>query len=239
MKQSGFTIVEAMISVLIGIILLAGSMQIFISSKDSFRLQEAISLIQDDARFVMHFITRDLRHAGYPREDLGVDEAAGEALAFDIISNNATSNNTQNDSDQIAVQYEANNDCTGNVTPSKVGFSTVTVNKYYLDGNVFKCSGNSGNTIDLAENIERFHVLYGRDTDNDGIANSYLTANNITGVAAWNSVVSVRFALLFASESDVGVTLKTFNLLNEVTYTPPDDGKLRRVFISTVVLRNR
>lgn len=239
MKQHGFSIVEAMISMLIGIILLAGSMQVFISSKKSFLLQDAISQIQDDARFAIHFITRDLRHAGYPQGNLGVNEGAGEALAFDI-SDNKTSNNSSEGSDQLAIKYESLADCTGNATPLKQGYSRVTINHYRLDSAILKCSGNSGNTMELAENVEKFHALYGVDTDGDGVANYYQHADNITGGASsWNSIVSVRFALLFASSDSVGARQKAFSLLNEGAYIPPDDGKLRRVFVSTVMLRNR
>ncbi len=237
MRQYGFSIIEAMVAMVIGVVLLAGSVQVFISSKKSFLLQEAISSIQDDARFVMYFITRDLRHAGYPQGELGVDESAGEAMAFDI-SANKTSDNSAGGSDQIAIKYESPTDCTGNATPLKPGYTRVTINHYWLDSGVLKCSGNSGNTIELAENIEKFHVLYGIDSDGDGVANYYRQAGNLSGVSAWNSVVSVRTALLFVSPESVGASQKAINLLNEDEYIPPDDGRLRRIFISTVTLRN-
>ncbi|MBS3952932.1 MAG: PilW family protein [Methylomicrobium sp.] len=63
-KQAGMTLVEIMISLLIGAILLGGVLQIFLSTKQTYRMQEGISRLQENARFAMEFLTRDLRMAG-------------------------------------------------------------------------------------------------------------------------------------------------------------------------------
>ncbi|MDO9240573.1 MAG: prepilin-type N-terminal cleavage/methylation domain-containing protein, partial [Methylicorpusculum sp.] len=64
-KQSGMTLVEIMISLLIGAILLGGVLQIFISTKQTYRMQEGLSRLQENARFAMEFLTFDIRMAGY------------------------------------------------------------------------------------------------------------------------------------------------------------------------------
>ncbi|WP_322277468.1 PilW family protein, partial [Methylicorpusculum sp.] len=64
-KQSGMTLVEIMISLLIGAILLGGVLQIFLSTKQTYRMQEGLSRLQENARFAMEFLTNDIRMAGY------------------------------------------------------------------------------------------------------------------------------------------------------------------------------
>jgi type IV pilus assembly protein PilW len=63
-KQAGMTLVEIMISLLIGAILLGGILQIFLNTKQTYRMQEGISRLQENARFAMDFLSRDLRMAG-------------------------------------------------------------------------------------------------------------------------------------------------------------------------------
>ncbi|MCK5898128.1 MAG: prepilin-type N-terminal cleavage/methylation domain-containing protein, partial [Methylococcales bacterium] len=64
-KQSGMTLIEIMIAMLIGVFLLGGVMQIFMSSRQSYRMQDNLSRMQENGRFAMDFLTRDIRMAGH------------------------------------------------------------------------------------------------------------------------------------------------------------------------------
>jgi type IV pilus assembly protein PilW len=63
--QSGLSLIEIMIALLIGLFILAGIFQIFLSSKQSYRLAEGQSRIQENARFALELLGHDLRLAGY------------------------------------------------------------------------------------------------------------------------------------------------------------------------------
>jgi len=63
--QRAFTLIELMIAMLIGVFLMAGVIQIFLSAKQAYRLQENLSRLQENGRFAMDFITKDVRMAGY------------------------------------------------------------------------------------------------------------------------------------------------------------------------------
>lgn len=63
--QKGITIVEIMVAISLSIIILAGVMHIFINNKQTYRVQEAFARLQENGRFAMHFITKDLRMAGF------------------------------------------------------------------------------------------------------------------------------------------------------------------------------
>jgi type IV pilus assembly protein PilW len=63
--QSGMTLIEIMIALLIGAFLLGGVLQIFIGSKQTNRMQEGLSRLQENGRFAMDFITKDIRMADF------------------------------------------------------------------------------------------------------------------------------------------------------------------------------
>lgn len=63
--QSGMTLVEIMIALLIGAFLLGGVLQIFIGSKQSYRLTEGQSRLQENARYALEMLRHDIQLSGY------------------------------------------------------------------------------------------------------------------------------------------------------------------------------
>jgi type IV pilus assembly protein PilW len=63
-SQSGISLIEIMIALLIGAFLLGGVLQIFIGGKQTYRMQESLSRLQENGRFALDFIGRDVRMAG-------------------------------------------------------------------------------------------------------------------------------------------------------------------------------
>jgi len=63
--ERGFSLVELMIALVIGLILIAGVLQVFVGSTVTYSMQSGLSKIQENGRFAMSFIVRDLRQAGY------------------------------------------------------------------------------------------------------------------------------------------------------------------------------
>jgi type IV pilus assembly protein PilW len=57
--------VEIMIASLIGVFLLGGLLQIFINSKQTNRVQDGLSRLQENGRFAMEFLGNDIRMAGF------------------------------------------------------------------------------------------------------------------------------------------------------------------------------
>jgi type IV pilus assembly protein PilW len=64
-SQTGFTLVELMIAMLLGAFLVGGIIQIFLGSRQTYRMQENLSRLQENGRFAMDFITRDNRMMGF------------------------------------------------------------------------------------------------------------------------------------------------------------------------------
>lgn len=63
--SSGFSLVELMVSITIGLIILAAVSALFVSSKKTYSTQDRLSRLQENARFAMHYLARDTRMAGY------------------------------------------------------------------------------------------------------------------------------------------------------------------------------
>ncbi len=93
--------------------------------------------------------------------------------------------------------------------------------------------GNSLQAQELVEGVEDMQILYGEDLDGDGIANRYVTAD----IANMANVSSVRISLLLRSMDNVTDAPQTYTY-NGVE-TTAEDRRLRRIFTTTVKLRNR
>jgi type IV pilus assembly protein PilW len=65
MGQKGFSLVELMVSIAIGMVVLVGLSAVYIAAKQSFRFQETSGRLQEDAIFALESIARDLRMAGF------------------------------------------------------------------------------------------------------------------------------------------------------------------------------
>lgn len=64
-RQTGVTLVELMVAMAVSLILLAGVLQIFQANRQSYRVQEAMARAQENGRFAIEFLTRDIRMADF------------------------------------------------------------------------------------------------------------------------------------------------------------------------------
>lgn len=228
-NQRGLSLVEVMISLVLGIVLVGGVLQMFVTTKSGYRQQEGVANMQENGRYAMHILRENILMAGYPR--------FGNIAPF-IPANT----NDGVISDQITISYESNTDCLG----SNVAAGTV-INQLFVDTDTstLRCIGDGGSTGILVEGIEAMQILYGLDDDNDSAANRYVTATEVAagvvsaGTPDWNSIVSVRVALLARSLNTIGlVESRTYQLLDAAAIAR-NDSKVYRIFTTTIPLRNR
>jgi len=92
-------------------------------------------------------------------------------------------------------------------------------------------------TEELISQVETLQVVYGVDDTGNLIVNRFLAADEVTD---WNSVVSVRISLLVRSPEEFTETADTaiYELGGTLIEVVPD-RRQRRVFETTVALRNR
>ena len=63
--QAGFGLVELMIAMTLGLVLLGGIGYVFIGSRGAFRTTDNLSRVQENARYALDVMSRDIRMAGY------------------------------------------------------------------------------------------------------------------------------------------------------------------------------
>lgn len=111
-------------------------------------------------------------------------------------------------------------------------------------------SGGNATTVaeELVEGVEDLQITYGidRTATADNIVDAYVTANQVTDVATpgatdadkWRRVLSVKISLLMRSiENNVTTESQTYTY--DGTTTTPVDRRLRKVFSTTIAVRNR
>jgi type IV pilus assembly protein PilW len=63
--NSGFTLVELLVAIALGLVILAGVYQTFRTQHDSYIVQDQVAAMQQNLRAAMYLITRDLQMAGW------------------------------------------------------------------------------------------------------------------------------------------------------------------------------
>jgi type IV pilus assembly protein PilW len=98
------------------------------------------------------------------------------------------------------------------------------------------------NPRELLTGVEDMQISYGVDDDSDGTADRFVNAGNVddatTTANEWLQVVSVRFSLLLQTEDD-NLSTETQQYVYNNNAVTAADRRLRRVFTTTVGIRNR
>ena len=363
-RTAGFTLVELLTALVIGSILMLGAITIMVNSKDAYETQDDMARLQENARFAMNLLIKDIRMAGY----FGCSPEPGNI--FDHIANGGAGNlfdssagiegmndydanakwqpsNVDADIDAIAgVNYFAGNDgitiryldpgtavaidedmpqpsaelkvsSVGNLQDGQIvaitdcsstdivqltavqsgslhlqhnaGGSTEPGNanpgnytfpgcnpanclsksygpgakvmgmksvRYFLDdddgdGNPslrrLIVTPSSANAVmepqTLVNGVDSLQITFGKDTTGNGVADTYLDADNVDTVAdtvnEWSNVSTVRIGMLFNTVDEYGqATNDNTYAVNGQDFTAPGDRRRRRLFTTTVLLRN-
>ncbi|SEJ23743.1 PilW family protein [Nitrosomonas eutropha] len=64
-SQQGLTLVEMMVAMTIGLVLLGGVITVLTASQQTYRVNEALARMQENARYAFQLLSRDIRMAGY------------------------------------------------------------------------------------------------------------------------------------------------------------------------------
>ncbi len=64
-RQSGFSLIELLIAITLGLVLTAGLISVFVSSKQGYRVQESRGRMQENVRFSMEYLSQAVRLADF------------------------------------------------------------------------------------------------------------------------------------------------------------------------------
>ncbi|RZB30605.1 MAG: hypothetical protein SRB1_02885 [Desulfobacteraceae bacterium Eth-SRB1] len=144
-RESGFTLVELLIAMTIGLLILAALSSTFLMQRKTYDIQEQIVEMVQTARAAMDMMTREIRMAGYDPTDAG----------FDGITYNA---------DQLQIQADIDNDAGTGVPDGDTGDANENiVYKYYNTSEYpyqIKRKTGNGSFQPFAENIQPFTFEY-------------------------------------------------------------------------------
>lgn len=87
-QQSGLSLVELMISILLGLILVAGVIGVYLESKRNYVAEEEIARIQENGRFALNLLQREVMMAGFFGGTLKADEVTAAVVATDCAAGN-------------------------------------------------------------------------------------------------------------------------------------------------------
>lgn len=216
-KQTGLSLVELMVSLVLSLFIILVSTAFYVNNKSTYRFISSSTDVQENGRYAIHFLRESIANAGFPKVDLSLD-------AFPMAS--PPTNGVGNAPDTISVTYQAAQDCVG---APVVG---VVTSAFAINAD----SELTCNTIPLISGVENLQIEYGVDSDGDDVPNTYQTADL---VADWNQVIVVRLAILLRNQNQVRdqASSETYQLLG-VRHTSADDKLHRRVFTTTIPLRN-
>jgi len=254
-KQQGFTLVEILVAITIGLVMLTGVLQVSQANKESSRLQRNMGYVQQNIRSAMDLLIRDIRQAGFYVDDDSGNRILTAPNPFINVSNSSTTSVATAitadgggaENDQITLTYESDLDCLNQATPpattAPVTGNRFAVNHYYIANKRLMCRGNGASGTApgqaLVEGVESLQILYGENTDGDPrSANRYVRAEQVSDMA---NVVSVRIGMRFISRESIRQQTDTnrYALLDASAFQPASgDRLLRREITTTISLRN-
>lgn len=121
--QQGIGLVELMVAMVLGLFLIGGVIQIFIGTKSSYRVMEGMSRLQENARYAMSTISREINAAGY----MGCLDITPQSNKPDKITNTLSNKTVEFD---FAIQVTGSD---GTATPPA---DTLTIRRAVATGNI-------------------------------------------------------------------------------------------------------
>lgn len=177
-QQAGFTLLELMIALVLGLLIVAAGLAVFLSGQRSSILQNGMSELQNNANFGLAMMTHDLRHTNLntPSTQKVNNKEVGSGVIFgtanlpsslsDVNVNFFTRQGnsvgaTAVNSDQLTIQYVPEyKKVTRNVCPSTTPDCAATEKEeavtYEFDG--VDCEGNVLKFSEVRTIVQRYHL---------------------------------------------------------------------------------
>ncbi|WP_223669204.1 PilW family protein [Kangiella shandongensis] len=226
-QAKGFTLIEMMVAMVIGLIILAGVFVVYLSSKKTFNLGSGMVNVHENGRFAINYLVKDIRRAGWIDTDVTPSEGFSLTQPLTNFKNNQSVAGGES-SDAITVRYYGDKNCKGDVPASGI-----VENTYQLvpgdDLSELQCNG-----VTLLSNVESFQLRYGVLSQH-GV--SYVSADSITPQSI---IKSVQVGLTVASRQKNVMSEKTVSVKNVLDEGPYSfsDGRYRQVFSNTILINN-
>jgi type IV pilus assembly protein PilW len=193
-QQGGFTLIELMISLSLGLLISASIVQVMVSNNATERLNRAMASAQENGRFIISRFRNELLMAGrYDQLEPTLNDDVDVVIESSFVLNNpvpvvgdfsdaATKGSIEGadgESDTLMVVFQGGEDCQG-LAHGYNDEEFFVVNEYFLDGTSLVCQGFDGRVLRgqkaaddsasssasvLLDDVEDFQVQYGITDD--------------------------------------------------------------------------
>lgn len=232
--------IELMIAITIALFLCGSMVAVVFAVRSSFKTQDGLVRMQENARFMLSVMNTTVHNAGYFSNPLVATALTAFPTPANSNANGTTfaagqfiTGTTNAGSDSLNVRFESASgdgltNCQGATNTS--GANVVYTNSFSVNAaSQLVCSVSvngltpSADEV-LIDNVAAMRVLYSVDTDGDGNADSYRTAAYVNATGLWNTVSAVQITLtlkdLVNSTATTTATLPvqllhTINLMNK------------------------
>lgn len=289
-RQHGITLVELMVASTLGLLVILAAISLMLVSRHTYVALDEQIAVQETGHYAMAILARSARQASWsdwPPGDSALRPYSSAIRGLDAKSLRMASEDIENPipavshgSDVLAIRFGGAAD--GSML-NCAGFAVSKTDEDVQGWSIFFVGGernaepelrckyrgkNSWRTEGIARGIESFQVLYGIDTNADGLPNQFLNASQIEQLNAglddeeedgnyWNKVTAIKIAMLVRSNRNVHEAgpPPPYHLFGENysrNYGGTDRGTLvseadipatlharfRKVFVVTIPLRN-
>lgn len=257
--EVGLSLVELMISLLLGSLVIIAATRLFLTNQQAFQMQQTQSEAQEIGRYALEYILADARRQGARLTSSGLipdgpgATGPGTLVGEDDVTTSGRGGMGNIGSDRLVVRYYDSDaatpvDCEGTAVLTTGTTPRLIVNTYYLanysdaTGGALLCDGNGDTNAtgaEIATNVDGFQVLYGvAGSSSDTIPTRYVPFSGLGG----NRVLGIRIALLVRSSGQIEGVVRGLGYPLLDTAIPAasvlDDRRLRRLFIGTAYIRN-
>ena len=191
-RQVGLTMIELMIAMVIGLLLTAAVLQVFVGTRVTYAAQSSLAKLQESGRFAMEYLAHDIRQAGYAGCSVNntitnvVDDGTGVDEFFDIRDAVTARNNVA-----AGLAYDGRNVSPGSdviMVKYAIPGSTCTVGAHNADTGTITCQAGHvfqrGNILILSSCALEHSAVFQQTNDNlnDGSTTtiSHIVDNTLT-----------------------------------------------------------
>lgn len=261
--QKGFTLIELMISLVLGLIVSAAALTLFFSAQRSYTLQQANSEMQENSNFALEYVVRNIRMANYNGSTVvnGESSTSGIVLTANNLSGapagvftraaaSTSFSNVNVKSDQLTIQYQVTSDqvsqgffdCQGR----QVTASRFVVERYFVrEGGGLACTSNvdgnvnalSGNGELVIAGVDYFHVLLMIKDASNNLRD--ISIADYDGVA---SIVGVQMGVIVRSNQSFGTEKyidnnRNIQILDQTVKLNADTQATKKQFLRDIVIQ--
>ncbi len=249
-KSGGFTLVELMIALLIGLFLTGGLLTLVFAMRRSTTTQSGLSQLQDDQRMGMSILTNAVQSAGYfpnPYANTAATFFLPTSVAPLFASGQSITGTHTSATvpDSLTVRFTTAGSATPLVKDNTINCAgqtsttqTTWTNTFNIDtvNQVLQCvlsdGVNPATTLNLVTGVTNLQVQYGVPTQSTtpaSSADSYITADLVTAGNLWSKVVSVKVTLTYVNplknqpgQATIGPTINFTRVITVMNNTGVD-----------------